>query len=211
MAEQGERIRLRFSKTGALRFLSHRDLLRSWSRAFRRARLPLRWTEGFNPRPKISFALALAVGIESEDEVLDLTLAHPMTPESVRQALEPELPTGIEIRSAQVILGPQKAQAVAAEYELRMPEELAIDPAAVNALLARPEIWVDRQSPKGSSRIDLRPFLQDIQVTGNRLTLRLAVLQGRTARPDELLALLGAQRTPGRPAPLIRRTRLELA
>jgi len=197
--------------------------MRLWTRAFRRARLPLRWTEGFNPRPKMSFALALAVGVESEAEVLDLTLADPMTPEAIRQALEPELPPGIEVRSAEVISGPKKARPVAVEHELRMPapssmsgpmgrpEALSIDADVAAAILARHEIWVDRQSPKGTTRIDLRPFLQDIRVTGNRVTVRLAVLEGRTARPDELAALLGAETPPGTPAPIIRRTRLELA
>src|SRR5438105_2997089 len=68
------RLRVRFQKLGKVRFTSHRDVARMWERAFRRVRLPLAWTGGFSPRPKISFGLALPTGHESLAEYLDLDL-----------------------------------------------------------------------------------------------------------------------------------------
>jgi radical SAM-linked protein len=78
--KQATRVRLRFAKCGDLRLVSHHDIMRCLERMLRRARIPIALTQGYNPRPKITFALALGLGIEGRSEVVDLELAEPLEP-----------------------------------------------------------------------------------------------------------------------------------
>src|SRR5205814_5818914 len=96
------RVRLRFSKLGKVRWTSHRDVARMWERAFRRVTLPLAYTQGFSPRPKVSFGLALPTGHESVAEYLDLELAADATTDvdELPARLTPALPAGIDVQAA---------------------------------------------------------------------------------------------------------------
>ncbi len=76
--DAGFPVRLRFGKHGKVRFISHRDVARAFERAFRVEQLPLAFTQGFSPRPKVSFGLALSVGHESDAEYLDFELVEPV-------------------------------------------------------------------------------------------------------------------------------------
>lgn len=87
-----------FSKTGLMRFISHLDLMRLFTRAARRADLPLSLTQGFNPHPKMSFKRALKLGLESENEELTLNLKENITPQELKQNLQQQLPEGIIIK-----------------------------------------------------------------------------------------------------------------
>src|SRR5664279_3549687 len=98
-----QRIRLRYSIGGDKRFLSHHDLMRLWHRALRRAGLPLRMSEGFHVRPRVSFALARGVGIASESEWLEFELADWVNPDTVYHKLAPQLPEGLAIRQLEVV------------------------------------------------------------------------------------------------------------
>src|SRR5438874_3489078 len=93
------RVRLRFSKLGKVRWTSHRDVARMWERAFRRVSLPLAYTQGFSPRPKVSFGLALPTGAESLAEYLDVELDPRVTEldEHLPARLTPALPVGIDV------------------------------------------------------------------------------------------------------------------
>ncbi len=100
------RVRIRFSKHGKVRFTSHRDLARIWERALRRAGVAVAYSEGFSPRPKLSFGLALSTGHESEAEYLDVALRDAPGPEAVEQLpalLAPALPAGVEVQAATVL------------------------------------------------------------------------------------------------------------
>lgn len=90
-------LRARFSKLGKVRFISHRDVARAWERAVRRAALPISWSQGFSPRPSLSFGLALPTGCESVAEYLDLRLERPVDPLAAREALDAALPAGLEV------------------------------------------------------------------------------------------------------------------
>jgi radical SAM-linked protein len=96
------RISFVFSKKGTMKFISHLDLLRLFARAFRRADIPLKMTEGFSPHPKISIAKALKLGVESEQEEAQILLREMMPAERFIAAARKELPVGIEIRQAQI-------------------------------------------------------------------------------------------------------------
>src|SRR5256885_7991526 len=99
------KVRVRFNKLGKIRWTSHGDVARMWERAFRRVSLPLAYTEGFSPRPKVSFGLALSTGHESAAEYLDFELADGASVEAVTlpALLTPALPTGIDVLVAAVV------------------------------------------------------------------------------------------------------------
>jgi len=90
-----------FSKKGLMRYISHLDLMRLFMRAMRRAQLPLKFSEGFNPHPKLSLKRALKLGIESENEEGSIVLKFPVAPEDFKGKLQKQLPEGIEIKDAQ--------------------------------------------------------------------------------------------------------------
>jgi radical SAM-linked protein len=91
------RCRITFAKTEAMRFTSHLDLHRTWERAFRRAGLPLAYSQGYNPRPRLQLASALPLGFTSLGEVLDAWFEEPLSIEQIERALDPALPPGLEI------------------------------------------------------------------------------------------------------------------
>src|SRR4029077_7165483 len=93
--DSGFPVRIRFSKRGRVRFISHRDVARAFERAFRIEELPLAFTEGFSPRPKVSFGLALSVGHESEAEYLDVELTESVDVDALPERLTPALPEGM--------------------------------------------------------------------------------------------------------------------
>ena len=98
--DSGFPVRIRFSKRGKVRFISHRDVARAFERAFRIEQLPLAFTEGFSPRPKVSFGLALSVGHESEAEYLDVELTEPVDTDALPARLTPVLPEGMPATGA---------------------------------------------------------------------------------------------------------------
>src|SRR6185369_13734949 len=101
--DAGYPVRLRFTKLGKVRFVSHRDLARGFERAFRIEALPLAFTQGFSPRPKVSFGLALGVAHESVAEYLDVELAEPVALDALPAALSAALPEGIDVTGASAL------------------------------------------------------------------------------------------------------------
>ncbi|HWC37851.1 MAG TPA: TIGR03936 family radical SAM-associated protein, partial [Acidimicrobiales bacterium] len=107
------RLRIRFAKTGKVRWTSHRDVARMWERALRRVRLPVAYTAGFSPRPRVSFGLALPTGHESVAEYLDVEVAEDRSPDgpdvlrqpSLPAALSEALPDGVDVLAAAALEG----------------------------------------------------------------------------------------------------------
>jgi radical SAM-linked protein len=203
------RLRFRFRKAGDLRLVSHHDLLRCLERMLRRAGLPFASTEGFNPKPRLTFALSLPLGVVGCDEVLDLELRQELSPNEVRERLARQAPAGLEILSAERV--PRKARLGVRSlvYRVGLPAGRA---AAVReraaAVLADTACWIERTRPE-RRRLDVRPFLRDLRVTPDALEMHLWVTAAGTARPDELLELLGLGDLLAAGA-VVERTRLEL-
>ena len=155
------RIRATFEKKGRAKYISHLDLNRCMLRTFRRSRLPICYTECFNPHPYYSFALALSLGYESSCEILDFNLTDDsITMEEVRDRLNAVMPEGMRVVSAAV--QEQKITAIAkAEYAFSLrtdrPEELF---SAVEELLAAPEILIEKKTKKGMKTVDIKPDLE---------------------------------------------------
>ena len=186
-----QRLRLWFYVGGDKRYLSHHDMMRLWERALRRARLPLRMSEGFNPRPRISLVEPRSVGIASEAELLEFELADWVNPDVALEALRRQVPTGIEVGSIDLIRPADKARPQAVVYVARLQEPCPDLPGRVVRLLALAEAPIVRHRPTGSKSLDARAFIQTIEAGPAEVHMVLTTGPSGTVRPDEVLRLLG--------------------
>jgi radical SAM-linked protein len=213
-----EKVRLRFRKGGPLRFLSHHDLMRTFERMLRRAELPVRRTQGFHPKPRLVFALSLPLGVVGREEVAELELERPLPPDEIRERLARQAPPGLEILSLRRVDPRATAQVRRLCYRVAVPAGRAPAlRARIAEVLAAAQCWVDRIRPP-VRRVDLRPFLAGLRLTEPAasepagdpvLDMDLWLTPGGTARPDEVLRLLGLEDLPDAGA-VLERARLEL-
>jgi radical SAM-linked protein len=192
-----QKLRIRFAKRGRLRFTSHRDFQRAFERAVRRAELPVAFSHGFSPHPKISYAGAAPTGAASEAEYLEISLTAARDPQTVRADLDEALPTGLDIVEV-VAAGPGSLaeQLEASEWLIALPGvEPAAAEAAVAAFLARDEIIVERETKRGLRSFDCRQAVLRLTVGAGQVSVETcAILQvvlrhGTPAvRPDDVLA-----------------------
>jgi radical SAM-linked protein len=191
------KVRLRFGKRGDLRLVSHHDLMRCLERMLRRARVPMAATQGFNPRPKMTFALALGLGIEALREVVDLELSEPWAPSELRARLEACAPPGFEwVDASPLPPGAAAPRPRAVAYELPVPADRRESArAAVSAFLSSATWPVVRQRADRRREIDLRPHVLSAALDDDGvLRFRLAVAPEGSARPEELLGALALDR-----------------
>ena len=189
------RVRIRFTKTGKVRFTSHRDVARMWERALRKADLPVAYTEGFSPRPKLHFGLALSTGHESDAEYLDADLLGQVDLEALPDRTTAALPEGLTVTGVEVVAPgtPSLQEDVSASrwlVDLDGITKLEAD-RAVAAALAAPALIL-RRIRKGEDRTDdVRPAIEALTVVatvdGAQLDATLAT-RPRGLRPSELLA-----------------------
>ena len=210
-AEVRDRIRIRFTKGGALRLLSHHDLMRAFERMLRRADLPFRNSQGFHPKPRIVFALSLPLGVVGREEVVELELSQVLPLDELRRRLTAQCPPGLELLSFRRLEGRAAAQVKALTYRIALPpERVAGGRQRIDGVLAAKECWVERTRPP-ARRVDLRAFVRDLRITPDPLSLEMDLWltpQG-TARPEEVLTVLGVNDLPDAGA-LLERARLEL-
>ena len=192
-----QRLRLRFTKTGEMKFISHRDLMRLFERAVRRAELPIRMTSGFNPHPRISFPLALSLGVEATAEIVEMEFSRWVHPEAVKEALNRNLPPQIRVKSVSRIPPRQKDMVRDVTYEIVPPQLLEQHIRAAERLLGSTEFFVEREGKNGAKRVDIRRFILDIKVEDGKITAWVKVSSDGTVRPEELLSALGMENLPG--------------
>jgi len=195
------RIRLRHTKLGKIRFLGHRDVARVWERALRRAELPLAYSEGFSPRPKISFGLALSTGYESIGEYLDIDLDpthRSVDVDELPALLSDLLPEGIDVQAAaEIERGGRSLQEAITSCTWQIDvggSDLDTVAATVHEALRAPSLVVTRERKGKAVTDDLRPQILALSVTGPapggvRLEAELGT-HPRTLRPSELLAAI---------------------
>ncbi len=155
------RVRLRFAKRGRLRFLSHRDIARSFERAVRRAGLPVAHSHGFSPHPRLSWVGAAPTGAASEAEYVEIGLTEAVEPAVVGAALDAALPDGLDVLAAAAAEGAALAERIdASRWVIELPG-VAPDRvrAALDALLSRASVVVERVTPSGRRQIDVRTAL----------------------------------------------------
>ena len=200
------RLRLRYSRKGKIRFISHRDTARLMERAFRTQRLPIAYTEGFSPRPKISFGLALTVAHESEAEYLDLDLVTPVELEGLAECLTAALPDGLAVDAVAPVeprsLSLQQAIVCCGWHIEVIGSPIDDVTTAVAALLAAPERFLERERKGKTTVVDVRPALISLEICGttdNGVKLFAVLANGDlTLRPSELVRLLELDLTEGR-------------
>lgn len=194
------RYRIRFSKTEAMRFTGNLDLHSTLERTMRRANLPLAYSEGFNPRPKLVLADALSLGITSEDEWLDCVMKIDAPAEEVLAALRTAAPPGIEFHSAVII--DDRAEKLPNLVQSARFTATLLDPAEglearVADFLAQREILREKTRKGRTRTYDLRALVFGLaalppdEAGRQRLELHLSQGEGRTARPDDVLDVLG--------------------
>jgi radical SAM-linked protein len=164
-----QRIRLRYTKRGRLRFTSHRDFQRAFERALRRAEVPMAYSAGFTPHPKVSYANAAPTGVGSEAEYLEIALAQHRDPEKLRLLLDESLPTGLDITEAVEARTPGLADRLEASvWQLRLdgvaPAEAS---AAVAAFLAAETVEVQRKTKNGIRSFDTRAAVIQLGVVSD--------------------------------------------
>jgi radical SAM-linked protein len=186
------RLRLRFTKLGKIRWTSHRDLARMWERALRRAELPVALSEGFSPRPRISFGLALPTGAESVAEYLDIDLEREIALAGVAERLSAGLPNGLDVVVTAAAEGRTSLQQDVAlcTWEIDLREPVADLPRRIDSALAASALVVTRERKGQSTEDDIRPGILGLEGDTRRLVCELAT-QPRGLRPAELLVALG--------------------
>lgn len=193
------RLRVWYAKNQALRYTGHLDMLRVWERTLRRARLPLAYSQGFHPQPRLQQACALPLGFSSLDEIVDVWFDSVIESLDAAKAIQEAAPSGMEIlRVAQVDLqGPALQTMVrSAEYRVEIlaaPEGFSLDE-RVRDLLAQNTLPRERRG----KTYDLRPLIEELDVLHQApagsiglLSMRLSARENATGRPEEVLCALG--------------------
>jgi radical SAM-linked protein len=200
-----------FSKTGRLRHISHLDFIRAFERAARRSGLPLAYSEGYSPAPKIAYGWPLPVGTAGLAEYLDVELTERVPPERAVESLRDVLPPGLDVREASYV-SPRGAALMVefdtGSYLVRAPADGKGPDQwgdAVREILARPRLEVTREKRSGADRkapakvktLDVRPLIRRLEVRGTEddqvvVLMELALSERGIARPDEVFGFIAA-------------------
>jgi radical SAM-linked protein len=181
-------LRIKYAKRGSARFTSHRDFGRAFERALRRAAVPMAYTSGFSPHPRISYPNASPTGAASEAEYLEIGLAAPCDPDKVRFALDAALPPGLHVVEVAVARpGVLAEELTGSRWQLDVAGlSTATLQAARDAFLAENVVLVQRMTKNGMREFDARAAVVTLQVEDDRLTVTLAH-QVPLVRPDDVL------------------------
>jgi len=182
------RVKIIFSKKGMLRFISHRDLMRMFEKSFRRSGLPVRYSRGFNPRPRFSFPLALSLGVSGLNEVMEVKMSGPVERRSLRDKLKAQLPADLEIKDVTSVEPGQKIRVKAARYEITCGRNLDFMDEGL-----RQEVGGVQIERKGKKFL-LRDFVEDFRAAGNKITFTLKLGETGTPSISEILSELGVTR-----------------
>ena len=183
------RIQVKFIKQGSLRFISHHNLMKLFERAIRRASISVKMSEGYNPRPKIAYPLALPVGIKGIDEKLEMELCEQMEVSELETRLKKQLPENMQITSVEPITSKVKSTVKDVTYVVipkngKMPEAGITD-----ELLSKDDVIIQRKGKKRA--FNIRPSIERIKTDSQSIDLDLKMTPEGMARPEEVLLQLG--------------------
>ncbi len=190
------RLRITFSKDGPMQFVGHLDLHRAWERAFRRSGLPLDYSLGFHPQPRLNLACALPVGFTSQCELLDAWLKQDLPLDQVRAQISASLPPGLEIIQVSIVdehAPALQTQVVSAVYHITFLDEIP----DLEERIRKIEASMSLPRTRRGKAYDLRPLVEamlPLSQPGGRLSglrLQMAARQAATGRPEELLDEMG--------------------
>jgi radical SAM-linked protein len=186
------RIRITFSKAGAMQYVGHLDLHRSWERTFRRSGLPLAYSQGFHPQPRLNLACALPLGFTSQCEILDAWLEQDIPIAQIKEAVSAALPPGLEIHDLEIIdlsAPALQTQVTSAVYVITFLDEIP----DLNVRLQRITSSAHLLRLRRNKPYDLRPLIEDVSLLSQNdgakygLRIQLAAREAATGRPEELL------------------------
>lgn len=192
------RIRITFAKQGPLRYTGHLDLHKLWERAARRAQLPLAYSQGFHPQPKMNMAAALPLGFSSRCEVMDMKLEREIQLDGLREKLQQTLPAGIQVlkvESTDERAPALQIQVASAEYQVTL-----LGSVDAFELRRKTDSVMEAESiirERRGKSYDLRPLIEELQIMESagapaiQILMRLAAREGATGRPEEVLDVLG--------------------
>lgn len=186
--------RLKFSKTGMGKFISHLDLLRTFTRAIHRANLPVRYSQGFNPHQLITFSLPLPIGVTSETEFVDIDFEDTAVSGEIMEKLNQNLPPDIKILS--VSLPECKANDItAARYNIEIRSDGEFDRAKIEEFFAQTDIPVVKKTKKGEKTVNLREYILKYEIKEcepHRTVFDITLSAGGSAniKPDIFVAKL---------------------
>ena len=182
-----QRLRIRYAKRGRLRFTSHRDFSRAFERALVRSRVPMAYSSGFHPHPRISYAGAAPTGSASEAEYLEIGLAERLDPDSVRVTLDAVMPDGLDVIGVAESPGGSLADLLtASRWRLDTTADADALGSAVAAFLAADTVLVERMTKKGLREFDSRAAVASLTASGGSVDL-LLVHTVPAVRPDDVL------------------------
>ena len=192
------RIRITFSKTDAMRYTGHLDLFRSWERTFRRSGLPLAYSQGFHPQPRLNLACALPLGFTSECELLDAWLECTKPLQQIQQTIEAVLPPGLVIHGMEIIniQGPAlQTQVTSVVYVITFLDDIP----DLDERLQRITSSEHLPRLRRNKSYDLRALIEEMAFIplhegGNRkLRIQVSARESATGRPEELLNEMGIE------------------
>lgn len=198
---------IEYDITGDLKFISHHDTIRLFERLLARAAVPVRFTEGFNPHPRMTIPLPRPLGVASEAEAVIFETTTDLDAGALYRRLADQTPVGLDLRAAHKLSPGEKLQPAHVAYRLEPEEPLGPDVAGrVARVLASEHIEVERHKPGESKTktVDVRPWILDMSIDGDAVTFTLTVSERGTAKPAEIAGLLGYE--PGAINHRIRRT-----
>lgn len=196
-----QRLRIKFSRGQEVKYISHLDLMRLWERALRRASVPLLYSQGFSPHPRLSLAAPLPIGVTSEGELMDIYLSRIMSPDFFFKAVRQQLPRGIDFVETQVMaiqLPSLQSSVRSAEYVVEINMERSADDveqAIFSLLKARRLPWQHKRESQVRS-YDLRALIEHLWLKEARspqfsLGMRLRCDENGSGRPEQVVAALG--------------------
>ncbi len=212
-----QRLRIAFSRGEEVKYISHLDLMRLWERSLRRAGIPMAYSQGFSPHPKISIAAPLPIGVTSDGELMDILLRKRVSPYFFIKVLCDQLPCGIDIlgvEQAALTLPSLQSQIRQAEYRVEVETDMRLEEveSALLSFLGREHLPWQHRRDNEVRHYDLRPLVDRLwllrwQESLCTLGMRLRTDNTATGRPEQVTAALGF---PNRPKS-IHRTKLILA
>ncbi len=183
------RARMRFAKEGDLRWISHRDLVRTFERMFRRAGITLGMTQGYHPRPKLTFPSALALGVAATDEVMEFRIAEEADAEDLRQRIQAAAPPGLTIGEIAITtMQDPKVTVGRVQYSLPLPpERVAAAQEQAQIINNSQEYFVERED---GTKVDLRSHLEQVRIEEGELQMTLALDASGGTKPADILRAL---------------------
>lgn len=202
------KIQYQFKRSTPLRFLSHLDQQRLFQRAFRRANMPVEYSQGFNPHPRMSFALAMSVGLTSDGEYGEVIVSEDIDVETFISRMNQVLPNGLEITAAKICdagVGSLSAALYKSIYRIRINvvpgTDLAALAAAIESYLALPQILIQKRNKKGKYvEKDIRPFIESIAVFADpetdkvNIKMTLIYIEQQCVKPEQILESINNQK-----------------